>query len=100
MHGSQLLLLEAAYRYTYTQVTLGRATLAVKLAATAYQPVWEGRAGGQKIRSTGALKSAFFYFDTIDHKFEMDLGRLAPSSEVTGSEDIPNNFEKGMVCQF
>jgi hypothetical protein len=32
----------------------------------------------------------------------MDLGRLAPASEVTGSEDIciPYHFEKGMVCPY
>jgi hypothetical protein len=30
----------------------------------------------------------------------MDLGCLAPASEVTGSEDIPYHFRKGMVCQF
>jgi hypothetical protein len=39
-------------------------------------------------------------FDTRLHKFEMDLGRLAPASEVTGSEDIPYHFRKGMVRQF
>jgi hypothetical protein len=26
----------------------------------------------------------------------MDLGRLAPASEVTGSEDIPYYFKKGL----
>jgi hypothetical protein len=31
--------------------------------------------------------SAFFEFDTSVHKFEMDLGRLAPASEVTGGQD-------------
>jgi hypothetical protein len=30
----------------------------------------------------------------------MDLGRLAPASEVTGSEDIPYHFKKAMVSQF
>jgi hypothetical protein len=27
-------------------------------------------------------------------------GRLAPASEVAGSEDIPYNLKKGVVCQF
>jgi hypothetical protein len=27
-------------------------------------------------------------------------GCLAPASEVAGSEDIPYNFKKGVVCQF
>jgi hypothetical protein len=28
-------------------------------------------------------------FDTSVHKFEMDLGRLAPASEVAGGHTIP-----------
>jgi hypothetical protein len=32
------------------------------------------------------------------HKFEMDLGCLAPASEVTESRTY--YFRKGMVCQF
>jgi hypothetical protein len=27
-------------------------------------------------------------------------GRLAPASEVAGSEDIPYHVKKGTVCQF
>jgi hypothetical protein len=32
-------------------------------------------------------------FDTRDHQFEMDLGRLAPASEVTGGHTL--QFLKG-----
>jgi hypothetical protein len=35
------------------------------------------------------LKSTFFKFDTSVHKFEIDLGRLAPASEVTGGHTLP-----------